>query len=391
MALVSLDGGEVDAGAASLLRDYHVGNVIHFGNNVADFGSARRLNAELDGIIRENCAGVPPLVSVDHEGGRVMRFGAGFTWFPSQMALGAADDEALTEAVGRAMGAELRAAGFNLSFSPVLDVLRRGSPGFVGIRAFGASPDAAARHGAAMARGLQGAGVMACAKHFPGHGDTEADSHYGLPKVDKPREALDAMELRPYRGLVGESAADAVMTTHILFPALEPRDVPATMSEATVTGVLRGDLGFTGMVVTDGMQMGAIAAHYGMARGCVEAVKAGCDLLAVGTGGAGSRDAQAACLEAVYRAVLQGEIPMERIDGAVARILRLKEKYCGPWEMSGGDTSHETSRDRLTEEMPGGDTSHGASRADPPHGISGGSASREPAPPVPTASRSHPA
>ncbi len=329
MALCSLDGGTVDAKAEALLRDFYVGNIIHFGNNVFDFRQAKRLNAELTQVISRYCAGIPPILGVDHEGGRVMRFGAGFTWFPSQMALGAADDEELTLAVGRAMGEELRAAGFTLSFSPVLDVLGD-AKSFIGIRAFGNDPALVARHGAALARGLQSAGVMACCKHFPGHGDTQADSHYGLPKVDKPRAALEAMELHPYADVIRQDAADAVMTAHILFPALEGREVPATMSRAVVSGTLREDLGFSGMVVTDGMQMKAVAAHYGMARGCVEAVLAGCDLLAVGTGGAGSGREQAECLEAVYQAVLSGEIPMERIDDSVSRILRLKAKYLAP-------------------------------------------------------------
>ncbi len=336
LALVSLDSGEIDARAEDFLRAYAVGNVIHFGNNVKDFDSAKALNEQLDRIIQKTC-GASPLIGIDHEGGRVMRFGAGFTWFPSQMALGAADDLALTERVGAAMGEELRAAGFHMSYSPVVDVNINPLNPVIGVRAFGDDPEKVTRHGAAMAKGLQSAGVMACLKHFPGHGDTAVDSHYGLPRVEKDRSTLEETELYPYRKLLAERAADAVMTTHILFPALEKDDVPATMSRAILTDLLRRDMGFDGLIVTDGMQMNAIKEHYGVPRGCVEAVKAGADLLCVGTGGAGSMDLQKECLDALYAAAQSGEIPMDRIDDAVSRVLKAKEKYCKQSDMPAPD------------------------------------------------------
>lgn len=328
LALCSLDGRDVTAPEKEFLREYRVGNIIHFGNNVLGFAQARAFNEKLDALIRENCAGVPPLVGIDHEGGRVMRFGEDFTWFPSQMALGAADDPALTEAVGAAMGRELRAAGFQISFSPVVDVNSNPQNPVIGVRAFGDDPENVARHGEALARGLQSEGVMACLKHFPGHGDTAVDSHYGLPRVDKPLAALEQAELNPYRALIARRAADAVMTTHILFPALEPENVPATLSQKILTGLLREKMGFSGLIVTDGMQMRAIAEHYGVERGCVEALKAGCDLICVGTGGPGVLEKQKSCLDALYQAALSGEIPAARIDEALRYVLAAKEKYC---------------------------------------------------------------
>ena len=322
LVMCSLDGREIDAETEAFLRRYHVGNIIHFGNNVYGFEDARALNKRLEALIRESCAGVSPLIAVDHEGGRVQRFSQGMTWFPPQMALAAADDESLTREVGEAMGAELRAAGFNLSFSPVVDVNSNPQNPVIGARSFGDRAEDVVRHARALAAGLRSAGVAACLKHFPGHGDTALDSHYALPKVEKGREALEREELAPYRALCGQ--VPCVMTTHILFPALEKENVPATMSPAILRGVLREDIGFDGVIVTDGMHMRAIADHYGVQRGCVEAVKAGCDLLCVGTGGAGARNSQAKCMEALLQAAQSGELPMERIDEAVGRVLRLK-------------------------------------------------------------------
>ena len=327
LVLYSMDGNEITPETKALMQQYCIGNVIHFGNNVTDFEGAKALNDQLRELIKDSCAGVEPFLSIDHEGGRVFRFSKDFTWFPSHLSLSAADDAALTEAVGRAMGEELRAAGFNLNFAPVVDVNSNIGNVVIGVRSFGDNPEDAVRHGAAMSRGMQAAGVMACLKHFPGHGDTTQDSHYFLPTVDKSLDELRATELKPYAEIFPQGVVDSIMTTHILFPQIEKEKVPATMSPTILKGLLREELGFTGVVVTDGMHMLAIKDHYGVARGCVMAIKAGADLLCIGTGGSGVQESQKECLDALYEAALSGEIPMERIDDAVARILRAKEKF----------------------------------------------------------------
>lgn len=327
LVLYSMEGAQLDADTLNTLREYCIGNIIHFGNNVTAFDDAKALNAALSDVIAENCSGVRPLIGVDHEGGRVMRFSRDFTWFPSQMALGAVNDPALTYGVGRAMGAELRAAGFNLSFGPVVDVLVNPDNPAVGTRTFGSDAHLVARHGAQLARGLQESGVIACIKHFPGCGDTAEDSHYFLPRVCYDRARLDAVELHPYRQIFNAHDADALMTTHILFPALEKEHVPATMSPAILTGLLRGEMHFDGMVISDGIHMKAIADHYGVERGCIAAIAAGVDLICLGSGGAGYQQSQKSCLDALYQAALSGELPMARIDEAVSRILALKKKY----------------------------------------------------------------
>lgn len=327
LVMCSLDDNVVDDTMEAFLTEYCVGNIIHFGNNVTGFEDSKALNAKLRSLIMKNCAGVPPIISVDHEGGRVMRFSQDFTWFPSQMAMSAAKDLALTEAIGEAMGTELRAAGFNLSISPVLDVVVHKNNAVLSVRCFGDDPQQIATQGIALARGLQKAGVVACMKHFPGGGDTELDSHYFLPKVDKGRDVLDERELVPFKALIDAKASDAMMTTHILYPQLEEKDFPATMSETILEGILRKELGYDGLVMTDGIHMKAIADHYGVERGCIEAIKAGCDMICVGTGGSGVLESQKSCCEALYQAVVSGEIPMARLEEAVARILRVKEKF----------------------------------------------------------------
>lgn len=331
LVLYSMDGNEITPETRALMQEYCIGNVIHFGNNVTDFEGAKKLNAQLRELIMENCAGVDPFISIDHEGGRVFRFSQDFTWFPSHLSLGAADDESVTEAIGRAMGEELRAAGFNLNFAPVVDVNNNAGNVVIGVRSFGDDPDVVARHGAAMSKGMQEAGVMACLKHFPGHGDTALDSHYFLPTVDKPIEELRRVELKPYAEIFPQGVAGSIMTTHILFPSLEKEKVPATMSAAILTGLLRDELKFDGVVVTDGMHMLAIKDHYGVAGGCIKAIKAGADLLCIGTGGSGVQQSQKECLDALYEAALSGEIPMERIDDAVSHILRAKARFGGPY------------------------------------------------------------
>lgn len=327
LVLYSLDGRELDEAAVRTLRDYCVGNVIHFGNNVQGLGDARALNDALTAEIRRSCADIPPLLCIDHEGGRVMRFAQDLTWFPSHLALSAADDEELTCAVGRAMGEELAAAGFQLNFAPVVDIISAVASPVIGVRSFGDMPERVICHAAAFCRGMQSAGVMACLKHFPGHGSSTADSHYFLPTVDMSREELEATGLAPYRALCREKAAGAIMTAHILFPQIEP-GVPATMSPEILTGILRRDIGFDGIVFSDGIQMKAIAEHYGMERGCIAAIRAGVDIVCIGTGGSGSQEAQIACMEALYQAALSGEISMERIDEAVAHVLAGKAVYC---------------------------------------------------------------
>ena len=328
LLLASLDGPELDEPARRFLKESHAGNIIHFGNNAHNPEQVTALNAELQAFLREE-HGIPGLITVDHEGGRVMRFRTGVTWFPTAMAVAAAGSEEDAYAIGYAMGEELRYLGFHLNFAPVLDVnVNLGNP-VIGLRSYGDNPETVARMGVAVLRGMQKAGIMACGKHYPGHGDSLVDSHYGLPNVDKPRQALEQVEFYPFRKGV-EAGLAAMMTSHILYPALESREVPATMSHSILTGLLRGEMGFAGLIVSDGIQMQAIKRFYGVERGCVEAVKAGVDLLCVGTGGPGYYEDQMRCYHALLAAARSGELPMERLEDAVLRILAAKERWIQP-------------------------------------------------------------
>jgi len=222
---------------------------------------------------------LPPLIGVDQEGGRVTRLGDPVLRLPKMRALGRLGDVDLVHRAGRALGAELAALGFTMDFAPVLDVDSCSTNPIIGDRSFSSDPSVVARLGAAFASGLQAGGVMACGKHFPGHGDTTVDSHEDLPRVDQARARLDAVELLPYRGLRAETSA-AVMSAHVVYPALDPQQ-PATLSRRIAHDLLRSELGYDGLLVSDDLEMKAVADRMPIEESAVRAVRAGCDVLLV--------------------------------------------------------------------------------------------------------------
>ena len=245
--------------------------------DVVDLEALSALNAELH---RRAPDGTPALVAVDQEGGVVQRVRAPATQWPPMMAhdgLPEGDDARTAEQVGRAVGDELRALGFDIDFAPVLDVHTNPANPIIGDRAFGRDATTVARRALAFARGLDAAGILACGKHFPGHGDTDTDSHLELPRVDHPWPRLEAVELAPFRA-AAIAKIPMLMTAHVVFPALDPTR-PATLSEQVVTGLLRGKLGYQGVIVSDDLDMKAIAAHLGAGEAAIRAVRAGCDVL----------------------------------------------------------------------------------------------------------------
>lgn len=220
----------------------------------------------------------PPLVAVDQEGGRVARLGAPILRLPPMRKLAALRDPALTERAAALLGRQLKALGFTMDFAPVLDVDTNPENPVIGDRAFGASVEQVIEQAFAFARGLAAGGVLACGKHFPGHGDTDLDSHLALPRLAHARERLDRIELAPFRAARG--TLPALMTAHVVFEALA-RGVPATLSRTVVSDLLRGELGYDGLVVSDDLEMRAIADHYGIEQAACLAVEAGCDTLLV--------------------------------------------------------------------------------------------------------------
>lgn len=226
----------------------------------------------------------------------------------------------LTRAVARELGRRLAECGVNLNWAPSADVNSNPGNPVIGVRSFGAAPDLVARHTAAYVEGLQASGVAACTKHFPGHGDTAVDSHLALPGIDVDLDTLHARELVPFRAAIA-AGSKSVMSAHILLPALDP-DRPATLSPQILTGLLRQELGYEGLIVTDGMEMDAIAGTYGIERGSVLAIAAGADAICVG-GGLADEDTVLLLRDALVAAVRSGELPEERLADAAARVRSL--------------------------------------------------------------------
>ncbi|MGF7034922.1 beta-N-acetylhexosaminidase [Paenibacillus mucilaginosus] len=328
LLLVGLEGTEVDGRAREWMHTYHAGGFILFRDNIQNAAQLAKLVGDLKEANRSS-GGVPLWLSLDEEGGRVSRMPAELAKPPSAAAVGRADKPAASLAVGRAVGRELAAFGMNMNFAPVLDVFSNPANTVIGDRAYGRDPAQVSRIGIQTMKGLQSQQVAAVVKHFPGHGDTVEDSHYGLPVVAHDLERLRKLELKPFAEAI-TSGADAVMVAHILLPKLDA-EAPASLSRRIVTGLLREEMDFGGVVVTDDLVMGAITKRYDLGQAGVQAVAAGVDVLLVGHG----HEAGTAVFSAVKRAVQEGVITEARLKESVTRILRLKAKY------------------RLTDERPG--------------------------------------
>ncbi|MEV7684908.1 glycoside hydrolase family 3 protein [Streptomyces bungoensis] len=267
------------------------------------------------------------LVAIDEESGDVTRLDVRTgSSFPGNHALGAVDDPALTRGVARELGRRLAACGVNLDWAPSADVNANPDNPVIGVRSFGADPGLAARHTAAWVEGLQSTGVAACTKHFPGHGDTNVDSHLAVPRIDVDAETLYARELPPFRAAIA-AGTRAVMSAHIVVPALDP-DRPGTLSRRILTDLLRGELGYRGLVVTDGMEMRAVSATYGLEHGVVLAIAAGADAICVG-GGLCDEGTVLSLRDALVAAVRSGELPEERLADAAARVRELARWTAG--------------------------------------------------------------
>ncbi|MFJ4710707.1 glycoside hydrolase family 3 protein [Streptomyces sp. NPDC088785] len=278
------------------------------------------------------------LVAIDEEGGDVTRLEVHTgSSFPGNHALGAVDDVELTRAVALELGRRLAECGVNLNWAPSADVNANAGNPVIGVRSFGAGTDLVARHTAAYVAGLQSAGVAACTKHFPGHGDTAVDSHHDLPRIDVGLDVLHARDLAPFRAAIA-AGSRAVMSAHILVPALDP-ERPATLSRRILTGLLREELGYDGLIVTDGMEMQAISATYGIERGSVLAIAAGADAICVG-GGLADEETVVQLSDALVAAVRSGELPEERLADAAARVRALAS-----WTSGAGRTARDAAGD----------------------------------------------
>ncbi|WP_330239249.1 glycoside hydrolase family 3 protein [Streptomyces sp. NBC_00525] len=289
-----------------------LGSVVLFSRNILSIEQVARLTERLRA---EN----PDLiVAIDEESGDVTRIeSATGSSRPGNFALGYVDDPELTSSVAADLGRQLRAAGVSLNYGPSVDVNSNPDNPIIGVRSFGVDPKVVCRHAGAWVRGLQSSGVAACAKHFPGHGDVAVDSHHGLPVYDTTREELEAQALPPFRAAL-DAGARAVMSAHLLVPACDPA-VPATLSSRILGDLLRGELGFDGLIITDAIEMGAVADRYGVTGAAVAAVTAGADAICVG-GENADEGIATGIVDALAQAVLAGDLPVERLTDAARRV-----------------------------------------------------------------------
>ena len=273
---VGFDGYVIPEEYRALVREYKIGNAILFRRNVKDFAQLKALCADLRSLIRGE-TGLPPFIMIDEECGSVSRLAHIAAPTPCAMAIGATDDPENAYQIGRLVGEELRSVGVNFNLAPDLDCFTNPDSSVIGNRSFAQSPEKAALSGARYARGLRDADVIACGKHFPGHGDTAQDSHLDLPIVDKGADEVRRVELVPFQAAIADGI-DAIMSAHVVFPAFEPERVPSTVSRRVMTGLLRREMGFDGLIVSDGMEMNAVMNLFGIEEATRRALAAGVDV-----------------------------------------------------------------------------------------------------------------
>jgi beta-N-acetylhexosaminidase len=313
----SLAGRTITPEIRSLAREFSLGGVTLFSRNI----EAPEQVAELSIDVQTLASELPLWVSVDQEGGRVARLRKPFTEWPPMAVLGRSGSVELASRFAAALAAELRAVGITLDYAPVLDIHTNPKNPVIGDRALADDAELVARLGAAIVRGMQDSGVAACGKHFPGHGDTTVDSHLELPLVEHPPDRIRRVECVPFRAAIKADVA-FIMTAHVLVPSLD--DKPATLSPRVVQALLRDELGFPGVILSDDLEMNAIAQSFAIPEAAVQAVVAGCDAVLICSGDV---ETQAATLEALVHAVEDGRIAYGRVEDALTRLRHAKERF----------------------------------------------------------------
>ncbi|MCI5938709.1 MAG: beta-N-acetylhexosaminidase [Bacilli bacterium] len=319
LIIAGFDGYEYDEHLRTLIEDYKVGNIILFTRNIKDIHQLSALNRKIYNEILKN-TGNSPLISIDQEGGMVTRIMDGATFCPGNMTLTATNNSDNAYIIGKIMGDELTHLGINMNLAPSLDVNNNPDNPVIGVRSYSDNPKVVSEYGNKFIKGLQEKGVIATAKHFPGHGDTNVDSHLGLPMINHTLEELEKVELVPFRSAI-ENGVDAIMSAHIVFSEIDKSGLPGTLSKTILTDLLRNKLNFKGLIVSDCMQMKAIDDQYTTERGTVMGIKAGLDIACISH----SLDKQVGALRALEEAVETGEIDISIIDEKVKRILHYKE------------------------------------------------------------------
>ena len=318
LIMVGFEGTQANETVETHIREQFVGGVVLFSRNIQSPQQTAELTNQLQRLAEGTPRQIPLFIGIDQEGGWVIRLRGGATVLPGNMALGATDSTALAERAGEVTAIELAAVGVNINFAPVMDVNSNLDNPVIGRRSFGESPELVSRLGVPYIRGLQRNGVLATAKHFPGHGDTTVDSHFDLPTVNHDTERIHTLELQPFRAAI-EADVAAIMTAHIVYPAFDA-DRPATLSPTILTNLLREELGFDGLLITDDMEMKAIDDRYQSGEAAVMAIEAGADIVMV----LWTPAKQVEVFDALLSAVKSGRISQTRLDQSVKRILKNK-------------------------------------------------------------------
>lgn len=301
-----------------LIKEYKLGNVILFTRNIENVKQMHDLNMQIHKSIIDE-VGIMPFISIDQEGGMVTRIMKEATFFPGNMTLGATGNYEYAYNVGKIMGEELRSIGVNMNLAPSLDVNNNPLNPVIGVRSYSDDPEVVAKFGRNYILGLQSTGVIATAKHFPGHGDTNVDSHRGLPVILHDKERLENLELVPFKRCLND--CNAIMSAHILFKAYEDSDLPGTLSKKVITDLLRKKFEYKGLIISDCMEMKAIDEKYGAPRGALMGLKAGLDQVMISA----TFSKQVEAFKIIEEAVLSNELPIEELDEKVERILKAKE------------------------------------------------------------------
>lgn len=320
MLMCGFQGKEPSEEIIHLIKTEKIGGVIYFNRNIGTPEEVYKLSKGLQERSLQ-ASGVPLFIGMDQEGGMVARITEGVTLMPGNMAFGAVDDADAVFHAAYVTGREMKALGVNMNFAPSVDVNNNPRNPVIGVRSYGDRPDRVSVLGISAVHGYREAGICGTLKHFPGHGDTSTDSHFDLPTIPHNRRRMNQVELVPFKAAIGQGA-EVVMTVHVVFETLDESRKPSTLSQEVITELLRNELGFQGVVITDCMEMEAIAKRYGTVEAAVMAVEAGVDVVLVSH----SHDRQTRALQAIKNAVESGRISEERINESVSRILKLKQK-----------------------------------------------------------------
>ena len=330
--MVGVPGSTISEGSREILKKYYPGGIVLFGFNFSDRDKTMQFIEDLQKTSMEY-SGLPLFVSTDQEGGRVRRITDGVTQFPGNMAFGIVDDENLVNEAARIIGMQLRLIGVNMNLTPVLDVNNNPDNPVINTRSFGSTPELVSRLGVSYIRGLQDSRCISVAKHFPGHGDTNKDSHITLPVIQYDMERLEEIELKPFEEAI-DSGVEAIMTAHIAYPKVLKSYLPVTVSRVFLHDILRNEYEFEGLLITDDMEMDAIAEYMDLGEAAVRSLQAGADIVLLSSYGRHIP----LITSAIREAVASGQLTEERLDRSVVRIIEVKLRY-GIMDFAEGNVS----------------------------------------------------